>query len=422
MDGRRSQSGATSPSGMPSVYRHPTQGHIIDEEVEEITRGPQPTLSSRDTLEGDQMASGSTSGANMGHTPPERATMSQELEEMRQWYKETKEREELESLRAMRAQYETGDRTMFQRLNGTKTNPLIPRPSSANLPKPEPPKVYHKRDRAEYNRWERDCESFFLRAPDNFITEEQKVEFGTRYISETLRALWRSYCETQFRIAPLWAPNWATLKTVMLDSLGTPLERKQQAYEALKRCHQRHGQTPTDLLEYMRPLWEELGLAHSPEMQTLEFMAALNTSIQSDLYLLPSDRRSTLPIIEEQANVIHRRKNRHNGDSRSRKDYQSDQKSRKGHKLQSGSEGDSRPPKKKNYQAKSQQRGNWPNKPQNGGLDNISPTGCYNCGEEGHARRNCPKLTAEQRKKFQERWDSYQKRPNQLGKGKGFKD
>ena len=61
----------------------------------------------------------------------------------------------------------------------------------------------------------------------------------------------------------------------MLNALGTPSERKQQAYETLKRTHQKPGQSPTDLLDYLRPLWEELGTSQTTELQVLEYISTL---------------------------------------------------------------------------------------------------------------------------------------------------
>ena len=92
----------------------------------------------------------------------------------------------------------------------------------------------------------------------------------------------------------------------MLNALGSPQERKQVAYDCLKRAQQRPSQNPTDLLDYMRPLWEELGSSRTPEVQVLEYTAALREDIKKSLLLLPIDRRSTLPQVEEHANLIFR--------------------------------------------------------------------------------------------------------------------
>jgi hypothetical protein len=94
----------------------------------------------------------------------------------------------------------------------------------------------------------------------------------------------------------------------MLNSIGTPQERKKMAYDKLKAARQLAGQSPTDLLDYMRPLWEELGPSITPEIQLLEFSAAIRPDIQVELERLPFAIRSTIPMVEEQANIAYRRK------------------------------------------------------------------------------------------------------------------
>jgi hypothetical protein len=42
------------------------------------------------------------------------------------------------------------------------------------------------------------------------------------YISEPLKTLWRAYCLVEEVAYPGWIPTWMGLKTVMLNSLGTP--------------------------------------------------------------------------------------------------------------------------------------------------------------------------------------------------------
>jgi hypothetical protein len=312
-----------------------------------------------------------------------------ELIEMRRWYAVTKAKEELASLRLMKARYEAGDRTLFQSLDpSTRTAFPQARGASSSLPKPEPPHTYTKKNRREFNQWERDCESFFLRSPANFITEEHKVEFGSRYISENLKSLWRAHCESRQRSSPQWQPQWSNLKTVMLDALGTPSERKQQAQEALKRCRQRSGQTPTDLLDYMRPLWEELGSAHSPELQVLEYISALHDNIRQDLFLLSEDRRNTIPSVEEQANVIYRR--------RGRQDLQSgNERSKKPQPTSHADEGDAKPPKKQR-RSEQGQKGPSSANPKSKGFPPPGPGYiCRKCGVAGHWHQNCPKPTAQ---------------------------
>jgi hypothetical protein len=71
------------------------------------------------------------------------------------------------------------------------------------------------------------------------------------------------------------------------------------------QCKQHTGQSLTDLLDYMRPLWAELEIEKNLKLKVLEFIGALTPQIQKDLFLLPTDRRDTLAAVEEQVNVIY---------------------------------------------------------------------------------------------------------------------
>jgi len=363
MEGRRSLTRPISPTEYPNRRRAPTVETIPEDEEGGVHDNPRDVEIVSGTIQGDSDPIQVTESANSSHSGP---VLPNELEELRAWYKRTKEVEEIRALRRMKAQYEVGDNTMFS----------IPG-------MPEPPQIYSKKNRAEFNRWERDCESFFLGSPANFVSEAQKVEFGTRYVSEPLKTLWKFYCESQLRRTPQWMPTWAKVKLVMLDTLGTALERQQNAYESLRRCKQRPQQSPTDLLDYMRLLWEELGAERTPRVQVLEYTSALLPYIQKYFYLLPADRRDTLPLIEEQANVIFRRRGLFDQDSRP-------DKSRKQTRANASSEGDIKPPKKAKNQEKRQFVRGRHHKPNNGASPGAR---CYECGEAGHLRPYCPKTT-----------------------------
>lgn len=209
----------------------------------------------RETTQSPGLRIRGVAAANLAQAEPTDASPSTELEEMRAWLKRTEELEELRALRELRARYEAGDLTAIQSLQkvALQTKATLAEPSS-NLPRPDPPQLYQKHNRAEYNRWERDCEGYFVQSPTRFIVEARKIDFGLRYVAENLKTLWQAHLASNLRAAPLWTPTWAELKEVMLNALGTPAERRQVAYESLKRCRQRLGQSPTDLLDYMRPL------------------------------------------------------------------------------------------------------------------------------------------------------------------------
>lgn len=335
-----------------------------------------------------------TRGATPGQNLPERPHTPEALASARRWQKETEERIELASLLELRRRYEQGDPGALLSLQRSSSTPFKPQSSSsAGLPRPEPPQTYAKHNRAQFNRWERDCEGFFLRSPSNFLTEEQKVDFAARYLSESLKTLWQSHVTTNRRENPLWIPTWQSLKTMMLDALGTPAERQQAAYEAIKRCRQGPKQSPTDLLDHLRPLWEELGSSHGTELQVLGFVAALSPNIQRDLLMVPVERRDTIPKVEEQANMINRRLTQH-ASALHEKTHEQNPTPKKGkgkHRAtESGSEGNQKPPKKS---FKSKEGRKEPYKGKKGRKDaGDSSISCWECGETTHIRPDCPKL------------------------------
>jgi hypothetical protein len=319
-----------------------------------------------------------------GHNRPPILSISEELQEMRAWLESTQAQEELQTLRELRARYEAGDITAVRAVSSSQGGVAMPpaMPSAA-LPRPQPPQQFSKRNRAEYNRWERDCEGFFTRSSANFVREQQKVDFGVMYISEPLKTLWRAHCLVEQTVFLAWIPMWASLKTVMFNSLGTPQERRRLAYEQLKSCRQRVGQSLTELLDYLRPLWEELGPTVTPELQVIEYTSALRIEIQRDLERLPVTMRSTIPMIEEQANIIYRR----TPSSRDHRDHSGKQKPNRQRTGSDGSEGDGKPLKKLK-KLRGYQTG-----PKRGKRTESSttqrPITCYNCGQSGHKSFDC---------------------------------
>lgn len=329
----------------------------------------------------------------------------QELEELRRWRKKALLQAELESLRAMKARYDTGDLTALQvERTGRTESTLTPTAPSQSLPRPEAPEKYTRRNRAEFNRWERDCELYFKRSPNNFPGEDYKIDFGLGYVSEPLKSLWSAHASPE-RLVMSWQPTWKEFKTVMLNALGTPQERQQLAYDAIRDARQRPNQSPTDLLDYLRPHWEELGDLHGPAMKVFEFTGALREEIKKDLIKLPLERRNTLPLVEESANIIHRQ----NIKSRPPKEQAAKKTEVRPREKSSGTEGTRKPHKK----AKNATLGHTSPKWQASGVINADrpKLTCYNCKQVGHIKPNCPSLTK----------PTAGPSGTQEGKGKGWK-
>jgi hypothetical protein len=323
--------------------------------------------------------------APTAHNDPVEDELDRELQELEAWHARATKLEKVARLREVQARYLAGEPNALQAAQvnavGPYTTPAVP---TSGLPRPEPPHVFSKRNRADYNCWRRDCERYFERLPANFPQELQKVDFGAQYLSETMKSLWSAYCADQRRALPLWSPTWDAMKAVMLGSLGTQAERRQKAYEALNRARMLPHSTPTELLDYMRPYWEELGNTHGPELQVMGFVHALPDDIQKQLFMYPEDRRVTLTQVEEIANLVHRQRGRpkveqeilpakHQG------------KTKKGPK---GDGGFKETPKRAKEVSPAH---NGPKRPRRTRPKPVSSAvTCYGCGEAGHIRPNCP--------------------------------
>lgn len=361
----------------------PTSSEPPREELGQLEDGELPT-------QGRATGAAVPRVAQQARDGPVRTTQAEELARLLKWAKEAKEAQQLRTLQLAKAAFDRGDEAPLSLLDFDKDSKLIAKGggSRAALPRPEPPHVYTKHNRQDYNMWERDCESYHVRSPQEFTLEKQKVDFGVMYISETLKTLWKTHCQQKLYENPTWSPTWTQLKAKMLDSLGTLAERQQTAYEMIKRCKQRTNQSPTDLLNYLRPFWEELG-EHNTGRQVLEYTASLLDVITKDLYLLPVTQRNTLVLVEEQANTIYRR---HGLGNQSKEAKNEQPKDKKRQRDQDQSRGDGKPPKKPR---KDRKGGAGPKK---AATDAKSPNqtesgfSCYECGEPGHKRPDCPKL------------------------------
>ncbi|KAB2098923.1 hypothetical protein AG0111_0g12852 [Alternaria gaisen] len=321
-----------------------------------------------------------------GYSDPEGAILDAQLARLRTWKENQLKRLELARLQKLYDRVESGDiEALEEELRPESSARPAQSSSTSGLPRPEPPQVFSKTNRAQYNRWERDCESYFLRVPQSFTTEIQRVDFGAMYISEPLKTLWQAHKSAERHKSPTWTPMWVDLKAVMLNALGSPQERKQRAYDLLKHAHQRPSQNPTDLLDFMRPLWEELGSDRTLDVQVLEYTAALREDIRKSLLLLPIDRRSTLPQVEEHANLIFRQKNQA-GEQRQQPSKKDGPRPTHDQDKSRGAGKTSRNAKRARVGYSNTKRGKI------GRNDTVDKSvTCYGCGEPGHYKTDCPK-------------------------------
>ncbi|KAF2681063.1 hypothetical protein K458DRAFT_85805 [Lentithecium fluviatile CBS 122367] len=326
--------------------------------------------------------------AQIGDIPPEQGPSEQlmnetrkRLEVLRKWKQQKLDELELEELEQQRARFEAGDRTaLLPASQASSADQLVTTSSTSGLPRPKDPHTFIKRDRRDYNLWVADCEGYFVDNPRHFATEAQKAQFGARYISEELKTSWRMEQQRQRSLDPLWDVTWDRLSKKMLESLGSRLERRQRAMESLKGCRQRPTQSPTDLLNYMRPLWEEVG-STDESTQALEFFNCLLEWVRDDLYLQDPDKRSSVRDVEEAANVSWRRHQSKHGKAKANVEGKR-QKERP-----EGGGGMATPPKKP-------KRGRTRRSPPKRGAKPRTETDrsevvCFYCKKPGHIRPEC---------------------------------
>ena len=178
----------------------------------------------------------------------------------------------------------------------------------------------------------------------------------------------------------------------MLNALGTPYERRIRASAALKICKQRIGDSPTELLNYMRNLWEEIAPV-PPETQAIDFVNALHPWIQKDLALQDAQKRLSLRDCEEMANISYRRQG-------PRKDPNYGRKRGRGNRPEKRNTSDANDSTKTYRGPPHNKRRRFTPKGDNSSQDNSwkSKVTCYNCNKLGHFSSECRSPKKDQNK------------------------
>lgn len=287
-----------------SPARDPSSPRVQTPDVPDHDGPEQPTLEMMDSIPPRSHQPDDSQPTVEGDDPPPEA-IARELAELRAWRLIEKDRHELRKLRELKRKVQQGDLSALDEdLDRPQPPPREYGYSNMGAPRPKDPEVFSNRDRQQYNCWVRDCEGIFRGAPRTFETPVQKADFGARFLDETMRTIWETYCSDELRKDPSWSPNWDQMKAVMLDCLGPEAVRRLSAHNALKRIKQRQDQDPNQLLSKLTTLWSELGSQISEEQRKMDFLGALLPDIQKELLLRDPDDFPTVSTLNTLARYL----------------------------------------------------------------------------------------------------------------------
>jgi Zinc knuckle len=339
-------------------------------------------------------------GGNLAQLEAENQSLNDELVAIRLQLKLAKKRQMLARIRQELEEYqqppEEDERTPAR--SSAVPTPAPPDPREVNfpikgaalqsqLPKPQPPTKFAGKGRHEWDKWKKECEKFFIRVPHAFETEAQRTEFAYEHLGDTQQERWDNVKAAW----PVAEQTWERMKEYMLLSLGTEQERKASAFARIKRATQ-GNRTPSDLLQYLRVQWRELGM-QDEEIQILEFKAALSDEIQKRLFYVPGVEYHSLSKMELDAEETYRDIKRESSKSAQKQTPSETKNSRKrswsaanNPRTHQNRQQQSGPSSSKEDRSK-EDRSN-PNKEGKPKSDRPGPK-CYNCNKIGHIAKNC---------------------------------
>jgi hypothetical protein len=233
------------------------------------------------------------------------------LAELRLWFAKAKEQAELSRLAQLKARVDQGEDVSIledpERPVGAQIAPqTITKVSrGAKLPEPPKPRAFKGQEKAHYEDWVRDCETYHRRAPQDLATEDEKVQFGLGYVSQDLKRNWEAFVREKEVDEIDWTPTWNEMKQFMHNQLGSEYERTQSAFEELKGVTQ-GGKTPLEFLNYLRPLWTEAGVFDT-QTRIRWYVAGLSPSINRHLRFNYPEEAKTLQEAENRAMSAYRR-------------------------------------------------------------------------------------------------------------------
>jgi uncharacterized protein YjiS (DUF1127 family) len=308
-----------------------------------------------------------------------------QLQELRAWRQREQNRIELARLIELKRKVDEGDISLLE--DDLPHPPLLRADEPvANLgaPRPKDPETFTNRDRLQYNCWARDCETIFRGAPRLFATDVQRVDFGVRFLDETMRSTWETHRNDQLRQNSLWAPTWTQLKAVMLDCLGPEAIRRLSAHTQLKRAKQKPDQDPNHLMSELNVLWSELGDHYTEEQRKMDFLGALLPDIQKELLLRDQSEIPTVTALNILAR-FHWNKGKRTAMIVNQPHPQRERDSKSSSDIRAGNPQTRKKPRRISAAKKD---------PTQSKLDQNGPKGdtpvCWTCNQPGHVKRDCP--------------------------------
>jgi len=245
------------------------------------------------------------------------------------------------------------------------THPYIP---PGSLPKARDPHVFKGVDKGDYDQWARDLNRLFTRFTVAYPTGPDQCDYASQWLGKSQQDIW----ERNVRIIGPELVTWEVMKSIMLNSMGSPEERVQHAFDKLKKVKQGKF-TPTETLNYMKTYWDEIGDVGQRTM-IHDFIAALNPDVR-DRVELSETPCTSLVEAEDRATRADRYLKEHGG-KRTAEDGPS--RTHVGTKRQKGTQ-------KATYEV-SGEKGGEVLKPQAKG----DPPTCYGCRKVGHKKPDCP--------------------------------
>jgi hypothetical protein len=253
-------------------------------------------------------------------------------------------------------------------------------PPARSRPKTREPPIYKGLTLKEYEHFTRVCEKNFRVDPGAYPTEDSRVAYASQYLDGVPEAEWS-------RLEDLEGIDhtWKEFRDFLLNILKDPTNLKKDMSQRLTDARQRDVQSVREFAQYVDSLQDHLYTrAENPDSARIE---RLRTRVKAEIRR-ESDRHANVPTayheyvnhlanMEENVNRAKSRKDRGPQKSEKNEAPRGSGEANRGRRGNASSRG--RFSRRNNSNSKASDPNEKPTK--------IT---CYNCGEEGHIKPNCP--------------------------------